>query len=47
MIAFNASNQPMKPTEPTLTFVFEMRATLGPAIEVGKQANGMVRRIIP
>ena len=37
----------MKPTEPTLTFAFEMHATLGPATEIGKLANGMVRRIIP
>src|SRR5450755_635679 len=37
----------MTPTEPKLTFAFEMHATLGPAIEVGKLANGMVRRIIP
>ena len=37
----------MKPTEPRLTFVFEMQATLGPIMEVGKLANGMVRRIIP
>ena len=37
----------MKPTEPTLTFAFEMRATLGPAIEVGKLADGRVRRIVP
>jgi hypothetical protein len=37
----------MKPIEPKLTFAFEMRAALGPAIEVGKLANGMLRRIIP
>lgn len=37
----------MRPTEPKLTFAFEMHATLGPAIEVGKLANGSVRRIIP
>src|SRR5271170_6066905 len=37
----------MKPTQPTLTFAFELRATLGPAIEVGKRADGTVRRIIP
>jgi len=37
----------MKPTQPTLTFAFELRATLGPALEVGKRADGTVRRIIP
>lgn len=37
----------MKPTEPKLTFAFELHATLGPATEVGKLANGAVRRIIP
>jgi hypothetical protein len=37
----------MKPTPPTLSFAFEMHAALGPATEVGKMANGMVRRIIP
>jgi len=37
----------MKPTEPRLTFAFEMEATLGPVMEVGRLANGMVRRIIP
>ena len=37
----------MRPTPPTLTFAFEVHATLGPPIEVGKLANGLVRRIIP
>jgi Protein of unknown function (DUF3237) len=37
----------MKPTEPKLTFAFELHATLGPVIELGQLANGMVRRIIP
>src|SRR3978361_948433 len=37
----------MKPTQPSLTFAFEMQATLGAPIEVGKLPNGMVRRIIP
>jgi hypothetical protein len=37
----------MKPTQPALTFAFEMYATLGPPTEVGKLANGLVRRIIP
>jgi len=36
----------MKPTEPRLTFVFEMHATLGPPQELGKLTNGLIRRII-
>jgi hypothetical protein len=37
----------VKPTQPTLTFAFEIHATLGPAVEVGTLANGALRRIIP
>jgi hypothetical protein len=37
----------MKPIQPSLSLAFEVHATLGPATEVGKLANGMVRRIIP
>jgi hypothetical protein len=37
----------MRPTVPKLTFAFEVHATLGSAIEVGKLANGSVRRVIP
>ena len=37
----------MKPTQPTITFAFEMHATLGAVADVGKLGNGLVRRIIP
>src|SRR5437868_5210002 len=39
--------QMIKPTKPGLTFAFELQATLGPAIELGKLPNGMIRRIVP
>lgn len=38
---------PMKPPEPKLTFAFEVRATVGAPTELGKLANGLIRRIIP
>jgi hypothetical protein len=37
----------MHPTAPTLTFAFEMHATLGTVVELGKLPDGMIRRIIP
>jgi len=36
----------MKPPQPKLTFLFQMRATVGTPIEMGKLPNGLVRRII-
>jgi hypothetical protein len=36
----------MKPPEPKLTFVFQMRATVGVPIELGTLPNGLTRRII-
>src|SRR5687767_14393071 len=35
-----------KPLQPTLTFAFEVRATVGPPLEVGAVAQGR-RRIVP
>ncbi len=37
----------MNPTIPGLTFLFQMRATLGAPQEFGRLPNGLVRRIIP
>ncbi len=36
----------MKPPQPKLTFVFQMRATVGKPMEFGKLASGLTRRII-
>src|SRR6185436_2966635 len=50
-VAFARSFEPRalaqgKPTEPKLTFAFEVRATVGSPLEVGQVAQGR-RRIVP